>query len=350
MRSLSGQRVLFKAYHGSYLYGLSTPNSDKDFKGIVIPTKEELKKNSAPKTCYNLSVPKKKHEKNQVGDVDTEFFTLKAFIRLCAEGQTSALEMLFTPKELWVESSPEWEFIYSHRHLLIHKKMGSFFHLARKQAYKYSVKGERIEANKKVIEWANQFPDNDRIISQYESLQKLIKENESLVDNENNPLIAFVICEGPKKEPVEHLLVSNRKNPLTATFKHLKKGLIETLNKYGHRALMANEHNGADFKALSHAVRVGYEAVELLTDHKMTFPMTQREELLAMKTGKVSFDQIEEKINFLLNEITRLSATTTLPEGIDEAFWNNFVEDLYDKTKLNPVLYQLKKLIKKIKA
>ena len=348
MSILTGQKVLFKAYHGSHLYGLNTANSDSDFKGIVIPTKEEIKNKTAPKTCYDLSTPKKKNEKNQAGDIDSVYFTLKGFLRLCAEGQTVAFEMLFTPKELWVESSPEWEFMVAHRHLLIHKQMGAFFNLARKQAYKYSVKGERIEAHKKVLDWANQFPEHERIINQYESLKTLIEENKDLIDTEKNPLISFVMCMGPKKEEVEHLSIGGGKHPLTATMKHMKKGLSQKLSQYGHRALKANECDGADFKALSHAVRVGYEAVELLTTHKLTFPMAQKDELLAMKKGQVPFKEIEAKIESLLLEITECGKTTTLPESIDQKFWDAFLVDQYEKASLNPVLYKLKSIYRKL--
>src|SRR5690606_13028223 len=126
----SDKKFLFKAYHGSHLFGLNTEKSDFDYKGIVIPSKNEILTNTAPKTCYNISIPKAKNEKNKAGDVDQEYFTLKGFLRLCAEGQTVAVEMLFTPKELWIESSPEWEFMVANRETLIHKNMGSFFNLA----------------------------------------------------------------------------------------------------------------------------------------------------------------------------------------------------------------------------
>jgi hypothetical protein len=326
----TGKKIIFKAYHGSHLYGLNTANSDFDYKGIVIPSKEEIKNNTAPKTCYDLSSPKKKNEKNQAGDVDSVFFTLKGFLRLCEEGQTVALEMLFTPKELWIESSPEWEFMVAHRDKLVHKQMGSFFNLARKQAYKYSIKGERIEANKIVLAWANQFPENDRIEKHLASLNELVRKHESLVDTEKQSLIKLVTCLGPKKESVLHLEVSNRKNPLTTTLKHLKKGLEKTLSSYGHRALLANQHSGADFKALSHAVRVGLEAIELLTSHKLTFPLKEKERVLAIKKGEVSFADIESQIEKLLLEINELSKLSTLPEAINKPFWDKFLKTQYE--------------------
>jgi predicted nucleotidyltransferase len=327
---MTGKKLLFKAYHGSHLYGLNTAKSDVDYKGIVIPAKEEIKQNKAPNTCYDDSSQKTKNQKNTAADTDASYFTLKAFLRLCAEGQTVAVEMLFTPRHLWVASSPEWEFLVANRDKLIHKNMGSFFNLARRQAYKYSVKGERIEANKVVLSWANQYPENERLEKHLDSLNALVASYSHLLDSEKQPLIRFVTCIGPRGEDVLHLEVSNRKNALTVTFKHFKKGLEKVLSQYGHRALQANAMGGADFKALSHAVRVGYEALELLETHQLTFPIKQKNEVLAMKQGQWSFAEIEAKIESLLLEIKEKEQITTLPEAIDQAFWDKWLKLQYD--------------------
>ena len=34
-----GERTIFFARHGSHAYGLSTPTSDEDWKGVAIPPK-----------------------------------------------------------------------------------------------------------------------------------------------------------------------------------------------------------------------------------------------------------------------------------------------------------------------
>lgn len=47
---------------GSHLYGLNTPTSDVDYKGIFMPTLEELLLNSFPKTIVTSTGPE--HAKN----------------------------------------------------------------------------------------------------------------------------------------------------------------------------------------------------------------------------------------------------------------------------------------------
>src|SRR5690606_33608022 len=128
------------------------------------------------------------------------------------------------------------------------------------------------------------------------------------------------------------------------TLKHLKKGLEKTLATYGHRALLANQHNGADWKALSHAVRVGMEAIELLTTHNITFPLKSRDRVLAIKKGEVEFALVEAEIEDLLVQITQLSLTTTLPDSIDQNFWAKWEKLQYDLTLYPSWIAHLKNL------
>ena len=52
---------------GSHLYGLNTPNSDVDYKGIFMPTLEELLLGTYPKTIVTSTGPE--HAKNSADDV-----------------------------------------------------------------------------------------------------------------------------------------------------------------------------------------------------------------------------------------------------------------------------------------
>jgi hypothetical protein len=51
--------------------------------------------------------------------------------------------------------------------------------------------------------------------------------------------------------------------PLTASIKTAREILQRLVTEYGQRALQAERNEGVDWKALSHAVRVGREALEL---------------------------------------------------------------------------------------
>jgi hypothetical protein len=61
-------------------------------------------------------------------------------------------------------------------------------------------------------------------------------------------------------------------------------------------ALKAEKNEGIDWKALSHAVRVASEAIELLNTGKITFPRPDKDLLLAIKTGAMEYKEVEKII------------------------------------------------------
>src|SRR5271165_2458866 len=81
---------------GSTLYGTSTPDSDLDYKSIYLPTSEQIILHNYPKTIH-LGRNKKEKERNTKDDIDTEIFSLDRYLELLMEGQTVALDMLFSP-------------------------------------------------------------------------------------------------------------------------------------------------------------------------------------------------------------------------------------------------------------
>ena len=88
-------RMIVKMKFGAHLYGTATPESDLDYKGIFLPTKDELLLGRVPKS-RNYSTGKD-NSRNTKNDVDTEMYSLHYFIKLACDGQTVAMDMLFPP-------------------------------------------------------------------------------------------------------------------------------------------------------------------------------------------------------------------------------------------------------------
>ncbi len=72
------------------------------------------------------------------------------------------------------------------------------------------------------------------------------------------------------------------------------------LDQEGARAAERNE--GVDWKALSHTVRVGYEALELLESGSLTYPSPTREHLRAIKAGEVPYAAVAAEIDALCRQ------------------------------------------------
>ena len=101
-------RPLFKCLHGSHLYGLDTPESDKDYKGVFMPDTDELLLGTSPKQISHSTGSD--HSKNSSEDTDTTWYSLPEFIKLASQGEIIAIDMLYadTHPECIIQWSPEW--------------------------------------------------------------------------------------------------------------------------------------------------------------------------------------------------------------------------------------------------
>jgi len=80
--------TIFLTVHGSTCYGLSTPESDLDLRGICCPTKE-----------YFLGFNKNFEQWITKTPTDCTIFEIRKFFNLSAKGNPNCLEILFTEPE-----------------------------------------------------------------------------------------------------------------------------------------------------------------------------------------------------------------------------------------------------------
>lgn len=303
---------------GSHLYGTNTENSDLDFKGIYLPTAREICLNSYSKTI-STTRPKGHAERNNKDDVDLEFFSLDRYLELLLEGQTVALDMLFHPDFRQGTMITQW--IYMNKCMFLNKNINAFVGYARHQAAKYGVKGFRVAALRETVEFLSQVEDK---LSKLKEL-----DIQGFVDKSKNEHITITNCKGPQGQPEPHLEVNNRKIPFHATVKYALDIFTRIFNEYGQRALQAERNEGIDWKALSHAVRVNSEAVELLKTEYITFPRPDKELLLKIKLGQLSYKEVATIIEQGLEELESVQKASILREAPDKQFSEDFLYNVY---------------------
>lgn len=303
---------------GSHLYGTSTPSSDRDIKGIYLPTSREILLGQIKRNIS--SGPKKKEgEKNVPGDVDKEYFSLGEYCKLLAQGQTGALDMLFAPNPTtWIENDWIWNTIYENRRKFLSKNVLSFIGYAQTQAAKYGIKGSRIAAVRKVLFFLEGKDPHSRL--------------DSLQIFPTDEFINFITIIGPQEKPIQHWEIVGRKFQMTATVKYVTAVLEKILEEYGQRALQAEKNEGIDWKALSHAVRVNFEGQELLSTGKITFPCPERHLLLDIKQGKMNYHDVATLIEEGLVQLKQIQNTSSLPEEPDYKWIDNFIYAVYGGT------------------
>jgi len=289
---------------GSHIYGTNTPSSDLDFKAIYIPPAQDILLQRVKETRVE-STKELKTARNQAGDVDTETFSLQQYLKLLLEGQTVAVDMLFTPERFWIgQPMSQWAEIQGNRGQFLHKGYSAFAGYCRQQANKYGIKGSRVNAVRSVLEWLSGLPSEDKIGEHWD-----IDWNARTVEH-----VAMVECRAPNGRMESHLEVCNRKVPFHARVKYARQVFQKIFDEYGHRALLAEKHEGVDWKALMHAVRICRQSKELLLTGQVIFPRPDAAELLQIRTGQRPYKEVAEMIEQGLIGMEDASKASPLPE------------------------------------
>lgn len=307
---------------GSHLYGTSTPSSDIDLKSVQIPDAMDILLQRAKGGAPSVRT-KALGEKNEAGELDVENFTLQRFLQLLSEGQTVAIDMLFAPEWAFVGApSPLWYEIRENRDKLLCKRSTAFVGYCRQQANKYGVKGSRVAAAKKAMSFFESACLMSGTVAKVRDYEGLLYE---LVD-ENRDHMAFVDQTINKAGDVGRFYeCCNRKVGFDITVKEARGIFTRIYENYGVRARLAESNKGVDWKALSHAVRVGQEALELLQTAHVTFPLVNAAHVLAIKRGEVPYQQVDDEIQELLAEVEQAAILSPLPERADTEWIDNFV-------------------------
>lgn len=285
-------RVVF----GSHLYGTATETSDEDWRGIFMPSREQVLLGKIPKSC-------------RPGKEDVEYYSLHRFVELGLQGQTLAIDMLHAnyghvvlgDKYGWI-----WEKLVECRKLFLSKQMRAFVGYARSQAAKYSLRGDRLS---RLVEFKN-------IISR--------------TPGGDVPL-AFFWNDVPKDaerinpQGISELQIAGKWFAKTVSVSFVRDSVDKAIASYGRRVKNAE---GIDWKALSHAVRVAQELSEILAFGQIEFPLKTAPQLLRIKNGEMPLADVQALLDKELAFVELAMHQSVLPLEPDVTFWNNFLQEI----------------------
>lgn len=299
--------TIVKMLFGSHLYGTDTTESDRDYKGIFMPAAPEIFLSKIPKSVQ-LGTPSDPNRKNTAEDVDYEAYSLHYFVELACKGETVALDMLHAPKSAVLESSLTWSSLVSQREKFYTKNLRSLVGYARRQAAKYGVKGSRLADARKVLAILDHASPEARIGDL--DLPEL-EHARWLPPDEKTGVRCYQAC---GKMPQE-----------TATAFHYLDTMRWFVEKYGHRAQLAEQNQGIDWKAISHAFRAAYQVRYILIDRGFEYPLPETEHLKRVKAGAIPFAEAGSALEDLIAEVEELSLNSPLPEKADRGYWNRWL-------------------------
>lgn len=317
--------TIVKMRHGSHLYGLNTPNSDVDYKGIFLPSMKDIVQYDVSHEFRHSTGSK--HEKNTKDDVDEVMFSLQKFIKMACDGETIAIDMLHANEENIMESSYIWDEIVKNRHRFYTKNMKAFLGYCKKQASKYGIRGSRLHAMEQVLLYLKKKDQSSRLTD-----VRVVMGLEGLGLSYPEYIKVFLngFEKGGKHIDKAVLQVCESKYDMNCTVGYVINELQKKYDSYGHRAQQAKNNEGVDWKALSHALRAGYQLKEIYETGDLKFPLAERELLLSVKQGELDYTtMVAPMLESLIDDVELLAQESDYPDSVDRQWWKDFISGIY---------------------
>lgn len=328
IRTLIGERDIpfpnvVLSFHGSRLYGTSTPESDWDFRGVFIPTTKDLVLGTY-KDEYSFSTGEK-HGKNKPGDIDCTIQSLRKFLADASRGDTKSLDMLHGDENHLIDTSEIWSDLQYNRAHFYTKNMASLVDYIKGQADKYGLKGGRINAIKEALDAVKH---QQKLIAElhgeYSGVKVCIGDvMEFLPENEH---VFKVTTVGDDSRPSGlYYEVCGKKYQSSTQLIYVVVALQKLYDKYGERSKQAASNEGIDWKAIHHAFRAAYQVKDIFELGSFSYPLKQNERLIDIKSGNLDYIKyIQPALESLVEEVQLLSAKSDLPEEVDKQFFDDW--------------------------
>jgi len=351
--------IIFEGIVGSQAYGISTPTSDVDKKGVFIQDQDSI-------LGFGYI--------DQVNDTknDQTFYEIKRFIELLASNNPNILELLNLPEDCIVYKDPIFDLVLKHKNDFITKMCRhSFGGYAVEQIRKARGLNKKIsnpmdEKRKEVLDFCYVVENGKSVpVKSYLEEYKLKQEYCGLVslDHMKYMYVAYY-------DKVAHLqskgidinvpslafkgIVSSESESNDVSTSSVPKGMLSEFimyfNKEGYSSYCKDYkdyfdwvakrnperyndnigHGGNyDGKNLAHCHRLLDMAIEIGEGKGINIRRDNREELLSIRRGEYDYDKLVEEAEFKIKRMDDVFESSTLPRSIDR----DFLDDLLIKIR-----------------
>lgn len=299
MRPFVTDDLIFMTLAGSHMYGTNTPDSDIDKRGVCIPPR-------------NVVMGFARNFEQQIFEgEDTTVFSLMKFMKLCLENNPNIIELLYAPEDCIQVCTPIWEKVRARRDEMLSAKCFHTFtgyahsQLNRMRSHReWLRKGEPKKPTREEF-GLKQAGQGVRELAQGIDVFEISPEAKAIIEKEKAYKAAHRQWEDYQRWLKE-------RNPA--------------------RAKLEAAH-GYDTKHALHLMRLMRMVHEILTTGKVIVRRPDAEELLAIRNGCYTLDQLLEKIEKLEAEVTKVYETKTyvLPFSPPHQEMSDFAVELHDE-------------------
>jgi hypothetical protein len=343
------QVLLLQCISGSKAYGLDTPQSDTDIKGVFLSTKEEF---------YGF------HYTEQVSNPsnDIVYYELKRFMELLTGNNPNILEMLNIPADKILHKHPVMDLLRPEM-FLSKLCLQTFAGYAQAQIKKAKGLNKKIfhpmEEKRKTV------ADFCYIIEGYQAIPLEIwlrrndyrQEDCGLINIPHSRDMYAVFHQSQLQEPLRGIYSENSGNDvrLSSIPKKLEPKALMSYNKDGYSIYCKDyaqywdwverrnnvryqntlEHGkNYDAKNMMYTFRLLNMAEEIATEKRINVFRKDRDLLLKIRTGEFLYEEMVEMAQEKMIKIEELFAASDLPDRPDRVEINRLLikmrEDLYN--------------------
>jgi uncharacterized protein len=327
--------LLFKTIAGSRAYGLDVPTSDTDIRGIYLQPNE-----------FRLGNGYKEQVSDDKNDI--VYYDINRFINLLKNNNPNIIENLFTPEDKILIFNPRIKPLYDNKGKFLTKQIKltfggySFSQIKKSRGLNKKIVNPIEKERKTPLDFCYIYEKNDGYMmkaTQWLDKHKFVQEKVGLSELPNGIQQYKVFydyaglgfkgilsengnemkhSEIPKDYPLEAFLYYNI-NGYSTYCKEYKEYWDWVKHRNPHRYIENVKHGqNADFKNLMHCIRMLDMAIEVGEGKGVNLVRPNREWLLSVRRGEISYDEIMKLIDEKKNKLDNVFESCNLPDEVDE--------------------------------
>lgn len=296
---------------GSHSYGLNTPESDEDFKGVAIPPKEYF---------FGFMNRFEQAEVKKTAESDVEYVTydVRKFFNLCADNNPNIAELLWLDESDYLYLSPAGEKIIAARDAFLSKRA------------RYSFAGYAFGQLKRIKShraWLLNPPTKEPKREDFG-----LPSDKALVTRDQAGAMNELLNKGSLKEDelspnFLHSLAQEKSYHQAKTHWDQYQEWKKTRNQ---KRSALEEKFGYDTKHASHLIRLLRMCREILIEHKIIVKRPDREEILEVKNGHWEYDRLVEWAEQQEKDLDVLYETSTLRKEPDKKYLDRLCVEIVE--------------------
>jgi hypothetical protein len=246
---------------------------------------------------------------------DAVWAPLHLYLEKLIEGEPNSVEVLFAPEQAFLSAPhPLWLELLKAREAFVSKNVKRYAYFAYDQASRYGLAPKRYEAAAATMLFLQDLAPKATKATRLRDFQPELEA--FIAGNPTMELEIVGIMGGMFGTLVPHFRVSGKAMPMGVPFQEALSRMKAAVREYGQRT-RAKAEDGCDWKALSTALRITWEAIELMKTKKIVFPLEGADYIRAVKQGLIEQDVVVADIQAGLDLLPDLAAASDLAETID---------------------------------